>query len=261
MQAGAPDPEKDREAFVNYYTKRFPNVKKTDYVNGIYALDAAAREQWEAIEEFPPYEINLDEGQEEWEKPFANGKTYQSCFSVKLEDGIKKDYPMWDATAKKVVSVEKALNDCRVANGEKPLKYKKGKLVSTSAWVAYHSRGQKINVKIPDEAALEAYAKGKQFFYAKRGQLNMSCADCHAYNSDNYARADHLSPALGHTSHFPVVRSKWGGIGSLHRRFGGCNKNIRAKPFKAQGPEYSNLEYFITYMSNGLEYNGPGSRK
>ena len=28
-----------------------------------------------------------------------------------------------------------------------------------------------------------------------------------------------------------------------------------------QKDEYKNLEYFITYMSNGLEINGPGSRK
>jgi len=36
---------------------------------------------------------------------------------------------------------------------------------------------------------------------------------------------------------------------------------VRAKPFKAQNEEYRNLEYFISYMSNGLEINGPGSRK
>ena len=50
-------------------------------------------------------------------------------------------------------------------------------------------------------------------------------------------------------------------MGTLHRRFAGCMTNIRAKPFKAQGTEYANLEYFLTYMSNGLEFNGPGARK
>jgi sulfur-oxidizing protein SoxA len=52
-----------------------------------------------------------------------------------------------------------------------------------------------------------------------------------------------------------------GTIGTLHRRFTGCNKQVRAKPFKAQGEEYRNLEYFLTYMSNGLTLNGPGARK
>ena len=91
--------------------------------------------------------------------------------------------------------------------------------------------------------------------------MNMSCADCHVHNSGNKIRADILSPALGHATHFPVYRSKWGGLGTMHRRYGGCNKQVRAKPYKAQSDEYRALEYFHTFMSNGLEANGPGARK
>ena len=69
-----------------------------------------------------------------------------------------------------------------------------------------------------------------------------------------------LSPWLGHPSHFPVYCSK-GNLGTLHRRYAGCNKQVRAKPFKAQSTEYANLEYFHTFMSNGLTINGPGARK
>jgi len=48
---------------------------------------------------------------------------------------------------------------------------------------------------------------------------------------------------------------------TLHRRFGGCNENIRAKPFKAQSDEYKALKYFHVVISNGLELNDPGARK
>ena len=89
----------------------------------------------------------------------------------------------------------------------------------------------------------------------------MSCAACHAQNSGLKVRGDLLSPALGQVTHFPVYRAKWGTVGTLHRRFSGCNKQVRAKPFKAQGEEYRNLEYFLTTMSNGLKLNGPSSRK
>jgi sulfur-oxidizing protein SoxA len=74
-------------------------------------------------------------------------------------------------------------------------------------------------------------------------------------------RADTLSPALGHATHFPVYRLKWSGLGTLHRRYGGCNKQVRALPFKAQSDEYKALEYFHTYMSNGIEVNAPSTRK
>ena len=47
----------------------------------------------------------------------------------------------------------------------------------------------------------------------------------------------------------------------LHGRFAGCVRDVRAKPFELQSLEYRNLEYFLSYMSNGLEFNGPGARK
>ena len=128
--------------------------------------------------------------------------------------------------------------------------------------MAYTSRGNKFNIVIPDDPrALAAYEKGKEFYYSKRGQLNFSCSNCHLGSSGMMVRADKLSPALGQPTHFPVYRSKWGEMGTLHRRFGGCNEQVRAKAFPAQSEEYRNLEYFLTYMSNGLEVNGPGARR
>jgi sulfur-oxidizing protein SoxA len=146
----------------------------------------------------------------------------------------------------------------------------KGKLAAIIAYMSYTSRGKKINVVIPnDSRALAIYNRGKTSFYAKRGQLNFSCADCHVYNSGMMARGNLLSPALGHVSHFPVYRKKWefkgkgalGGLGTIQRRYGGCNKQVRAKPFKAQSAEYTALEFFHTYMSNGIKINAPGVRQ
>jgi sulfur-oxidizing protein SoxA len=36
---------------------------------------------------------------------------------------------------------------------------------------------------------------------------------------------------------------------------------VRAKPFKAQKSEYTNLEYFLTSMSNGMEISGTEYRE
>ncbi len=253
-------PESDRAAFENYFTKKFPETPVDDFVNGIYSIDKASREQWVSIEEFPPYELSIDAGKAEFEKAFANGKGYADCF----ENGgaVRSSYPHWDSERKEVITLELAINECRTANGEEPLKYSKGKMADVSAYMSYLSRDQKINVVVPDEPeAIAAYERGKEFYYRKRGQLNFSCFDCHGSGSGAYVRADKLSPALGHSSHFPVYRSKWGGMGTLHRRFGGCNKQVRAKPFKSQGVEYRELELFLSYMSNGLAFNGPGARK
>ncbi len=254
-------PEKDLTEFRSYYENRFPDTPFADFQNGVYSIDAASREQWEEIEEFAPYELNISKGEELFNKPFANGKTYASCFE-NGGIGIRQNYPYFDTESGEVKTLELEINECRKANGEKPLKWKKGPIADISAYMAYTSRGNVINIVIPDDPrALAAYERGKDHFYTKRGQMNMACADCHYFYAGNKIRADLLSPALGHLSHFPVYRSKWGGLGTTHRRYGGCNKQVRAKPFKAQSAEYRALEYFHTYMSNGLEVNGPGARK
>lgn len=254
-------PEEDRELIRTYMMKRFAGVPIEEYANGVYAIDEVGRSSWEAIEEFPPYEAFADKGETMWNTPFANGKGYGDCFP----DGpaMGANYPRWDKESGQVVTLALAINQCREANGEKPLKYKKGPIADILAYVAYQSRGQKTNVEIPadDPRALAAYEAGKHFYFARRGQLNFSCATCHMQNPGNNIRTEVLSPMLGHTTHWPVYRSKWGEMGTLHRRFGGCNKQVRAKPFEAQSEEYRNLEYFMTYISNGLELNGPGARK
>ncbi len=254
-------PEQDLEKLRSYFYKRFPNTPKDDFINGVYAIDPASREQWEAIEEFPPYELDLEKGKELFNTPFKNGKTYASCFD-NGGIGITNRYPFFDTKSGRVITLELAINECRKANGEEPLNFEKGPLAAISAYMNYTSRGKVINVVIPDDPrALAAYERGKASFFAKRGQLNMSCADCHIANAGNKVRADILSPAIGQTGHFPAYRSTWGDLGTLHRRYIGCNEQVRAKPYAPQSEEYRDLEYFHTYISNGLKINGPGTRK
>jgi len=263
-------PEEDLKEFREYYMKQFPGVPLEEFQNGVYAINADARSSWKSIEDFPPYEDGVYYGKELFETPFANGKTYADCFE-NGGIGIRQDYPYFDASTGEVKTLEEEINECRVDNGEKPLKWKKGKLAAISAYMASTSNGKKIDIEVPnDPRALAAYERGKRFFYARRGQLNMACAHCHKDNAGSRIRGDTLSPALGHVSHFPVWRLKWagrsddstlGGFGTLHRRYGGCNKQVRAKPFPAQSDEYKALEYFHTYMSNDIPVNAPSSRK
>ena len=259
-KAADTSPAEDLEIYRDYFEKRFPGVPLQEFANGGYALDRVARDNWEAIEEFPPYEPMIEAGEGMWNTPFANGKTYGSCFGD--EPAQRKNFPYWDAGRKMVVTLPLAINECRERNGEKPLKYNKGKIADLLAYMSYESRGQKINVRVPDDPeAVAAYNEGKEFYFARRGQLNFSCASCHFESGGMHIRSELLSPALGHASGFPVYRSKWGELGTLHRRFGGCNRQVRAASFKPQSKEYRNLEYFLTHMSNGIEYNGPSARK
>ncbi|GAB1716993.1 MAG: diheme cytochrome SoxA (sulfur oxidation) [Nitrobacter sp.] len=254
------NPQADLKAFQKYFTDKFPKLKLKDFVNGPYSMDQGLYKQWREKEEFPPYEFALAAGKELFEKPFKNGKTFADCFPHK-GIGIRQNYPYFDEKQGKVVTLELAVNQCLENNGEKPLSYTKDDMASVTAYMAFTSRGKPFNIKIPkDPRALAAYENGKRYFYTRRGQLNFSCATCHVQLPGDRIRAEVLAPALGILNAMPIYRSAWGGMGTTSRRFTSCNSQVRAVPLTPQDDEYRDLEYYLSYVSNGLPISGPGAR-
>ncbi|MBN8890799.1 MAG: sulfur oxidation c-type cytochrome SoxA [Acetobacteraceae bacterium SCN 69-10] len=250
----------DQKAFQDNFRSRFPAVPFADFANGPYSVNAPMRKQWEEIMQFPPYDFALDEGKTEFAKPFANGKTYADCFP-NGGIGIRQDFPYFDGKTGEVVTLDLAINRCRQANGEKPLKYQTGMMASLTAYMAETSRGKPFDIKIPDDPrALAAYEAGKKYFYTRRGQLNFACASCHVGAAGQRMRGDILAPALGILAAFPIYRSDWGSMGTIDRRFTSCSAQMRSTPLPPQDPAYRNLEYFLSYMSNGVPISGPGTR-
>ena len=254
------DPAADARAFRNYFVEKFPNVKLDDFANGPYSLNEDMRRQWEGKEQFPPYEFSLEAGKELFAKPFANGKHYADCFAEQ-GIGVRQNYPQFDGKSGQVITLELALNQCRETNGEKAISYTGDDMAALTAYMAFTSRGKPFDIKVPDDPrALEAYENGKRYFYTRRGQLNFSCATCHVQNPGERLRAEVLAPALGILNALPIYRSEWGGMGTTSRRFVSCNSQVRGVPLEPQAEEYRDLEYFLSYVSNGLPISGPGSR-
>jgi len=253
----AVDPEMDRQQIVDFFKAKNPKIAPEEYINGAYIYNADKFAQWEAAEEFPPYLDGIDAGEAAWNKDKA---VFEKCFGSDVSK-IRAKYPYFDEKTQKVVTLEGSINKCRTDAGLKAYKWKKGTIAQVSAYLAYNARGQKIDVKIDSEGARKAYEAGRAIYIEPRGQLGLSCAKCHTYNAGRKARSNILSSMLGHTSGFPVFRAKWQNLGTLQRRYDGCNKNMRAKPFKTQGTDYNNLEFFEAYVGNGLEINGPSYRE
>jgi len=254
------DPDADFKAFRDYFTKRFPNVPLNDFVNGPYSMDEGLRKQWEAKEEFPPYEFAVETGKEMFATPFKNSKTYGDCFPNK-GIGVRQTYPYFDDKAGKVITLELALNLCREANGEKAYSYTGDEMASLTAYMAFTSRDKPFDIKVPnDPRALAAYENGKKYFYSRRGQLNFSCASCHVQSPGQHIRTEVLAPALGIVAAMPIYRSEWGGMGTTSRRFMTCNTQVRGVPLEPQDDRYRDVEYYLSFMSNGLPISGPGAR-
>lgn len=253
-------PEQESRAFREFFVKKFPKVPLDDFVNGPYSMNEDMRKQWIEKEDFPPYDFAVDRGKELLAQPFRNGKSLADCFPNKGL-GIRQDYPYFDKDKGEVVTLELAVNRCLEANGEAPYSYVKDDMAAVTAYMAMTSRGKPFAIKIPDDPrALEAYEAGKQYFYQRRGQLNFSCASCHIQSPGERIRAEVLAPALGILNAMPIYRSEWGGMGTISRRFTTCNSQVRGTPLEPQAPEYRNLEYYLSYLANGLPISGPGAR-
>ncbi len=253
-------PEEDRQKLISFYKGKYPDIKFEDFVNGALAFDPDAMSQYNSIMEFPPYSSEIDKGEKMWNTPLKSGKTYAEC----LPNGGKEiagNYPMFDNAKGKVVTLEDTINACRVANGEEAYKYGDAKTMSLlTAYMRTLSDGMKMNIKVEGEGAMKAYEAGKKTFYSRAGQLNFSCGSCHVDNAGIRIRSEILSPAVGQATHWPVFR---GGenLVSLQKRYEGCQKNVRHVPDKAGSTRYNNLEYFHSYMSNGLEMRASIFRK
>jgi sulfur-oxidizing protein SoxA len=260
LLAADSNPQADFKAFRKYFTERFPKVQLNDFVNGPYSMDEGLRKQWKAIDEFPPYEFAIEQGKQMFATPFKNGKTYADCFPNKGV-GVRQMYPIFDAKSGQVITLEVAINQCLETNGEKPLDYTKDDMAAVTAYMAFTSRGKPMDIKIPnDPRALAAYKKGEEYFYTRRGQFNFACASCHVQNPGNHIRTEVLAPALGIMNALPIYRSAWSGMGTTTRRLRTCNAQVRGVPLPGGDENYRDVEYYLSYMANGLPISGPGAR-
>ncbi|MCP4043047.1 MAG: sulfur oxidation c-type cytochrome SoxA [Gammaproteobacteria bacterium] len=254
------DPEADLKAYKAYFKERFPSYGPREFSLGMYNYNDDKRAQYEAIMEFPPYEIVVEKGEELFNTPFKNGKTYAGC----LENGgvgISHTYPRFDSKSGKVKTLSMELNECRKKNGEKPLKLLKGTLPTLLAYMAETSRGKPIAITVPDDPrALAVYEDGKRIYFTRRGPRGFACYNCHWAAAGSRIRGNELSPARGQAGNFPSYRSKWGAMGPIQRRYKGCMKNVGAKPLKPGGEGMNNLEYFHRRLSNGLPSSAPNNR-
>lgn len=265
IKAGSVSVEDDITAFQGYFKKHFPEVSLEAYQDGVNVLPQYAhrRANWEILMEFPPFEPEMDIAREEWATPFANGKTFDDCFQNKPP---AVQYPYYDAATNDIRTVVADINDCLKANGEEPIKnLKNGKIARLVAAFREQFNGEKMAVDVSADGAKKWYKQGRDFYWTKRGQLNFACADCHVHSAGKSVRGDVLSAGLGHTTGFPVFRTKWSVAGkpwgTVHRRYGGCNKQVRAQPFKPQSPQYKALEFYEAVMNTGVPLQAPSQRQ
>ena len=208
-----------------------------------------------------PGMIFVDQAQEVWDT--VDGSAGKACASCHEDvetsmKGVRAVYPKWNETAGEVRTLAMQVNDCRENQmGAEKWKYDGGDMAAMEALISVQSRGMPVNVAI-DGPVQSTWEQGKEMYYARTGQLELSCANCHEQNYGNMIRADHLSQ--GQINGFPVYRLKNTKLNTAHARFKGCVRDTRAETYKSGSSEFVALELYVASRGNGLSVEAPSVR-
>jgi sulfur-oxidizing protein SoxA len=201
----------------------------------------------------------IDRGEKLWRDTTAS-QSCASCHGDASESmrGVAARYPAADA-AGAVLDLEARINDCRVRRQKvAPLPRESDDLLGLTAYVAYQSRGMPLAASI-DGAARAAFERGREFYYARHGQMNLSCAQCHEKNWGKRLYTETISQ--GHGNAFPAYKLEWQSLGSLQRRIRACLYGIRAEMPAYGAPELTDVELFLAWRGHGLAVETPGVRR
>src|SRR3954469_6096824 len=171
--------------------------------------------------------------------------------------GVAARYPGFDAASGRAMSLDQRINQCRSARqGAKPLAYESQDLLALSSYVAPQSRG--VPIAAPDGRLAANIENGRALYEARQGQLNLSCAQCHADNGGRRFAGNPIPQA--HPTGYPLYRLEWQAVGSLQRRLRGCLSGMRAELYPYGAPEFVDLELFLMWRARGLPIETPAVR-
>ncbi len=173
--------------------------------------------------------------------------------------GIARRYPKFDEAAARVINLNQRIELCRTQQAILPaLPYEAEERLALTVALTHLDQGQPFAVDITGKNAA-AFHRGREYFYTRRGQMNLACHHCHEVNAGKRLRGEALSQ--GQPTGYPTYRLQWQTLGSLHRRLRFCNAALRAAPFDFGAQEYVDLELFLAWRAANLPLEAPAVRR
>jgi len=176
--------------------------------------------------------------------------------------GLAARYPKFDAALGRIMTVEGRIEHCaasvlgeRIPQGSIPNN-------KISIWFKSQSAGVPIAVDVGNPQLMQAYRRGEQLFHVKTGQLNFACASCHVPGSimGHKLRGETPTTPFGDAAHYPTYRTPIGMVESMQQRFARCHGQMRTQELPPGDPAYTDLEVFMTVLSNGYPVSVPSAR-
>jgi sulfur-oxidizing protein SoxA len=243
-QAAAPDAV--RAELAARLREKLPGVSPSDYALGAAAFDAELRARVQ--DNSGAAATVVAAGKALWTRKFKDGRSLSGCFPNGGRR-VAQAYPQYDSKLKRVITLEMAVNQCLKAHNE--ALYDPTDPETMGAVMAYLrslADGQRAAVRVP--AGAEArFEQGRRLYFTRLGQRNYACASCHVQGVGKRFGDVPISPPVGQTTHWPVIRD--GKAVTLQARMRECLELMGAAAFPAGSEELNDLEYFLSYLSNG----------
>jgi sulfur-oxidizing protein SoxA len=204
----------------------------------------------------------VSRGERLWREPAGQeGKACATCHgdATATMKGVATHYPKVDPGAAKLVNLAGRVNLCRERHQRaEPLALEAEPMLALTSYITYQSRGMPMSVTIDSQNG-SYFERGRDRYYRRVGQMNLSCAHCHERNWGRTLFNESVSQ--GHGTGWPGYRLEWQTFGSLERRLRACYSGLRAEMPEYGSRELVELELFLAWRSTGLPIESPGVRR
>jgi sulfur-oxidizing protein SoxA len=208
-----------------------------------------------------PAAPTVELGEKLWSRADPPARSCASCHGDLRQSQMRRvfaSYPKFDQASQKVITLGERVARCREQRSQgSPWSSYAPEMTAVTSYIASMSKGVPSSVDVSGPAAA-TFEKGKSLYYAKAGQLQLSCAQCHEDNYGQQYGAERLSQ--GHPQGFPAYRISENRMITLHDRFRLCNRLARAEQLAEGAPDYVALELYLNWRSKNLPFTAPGVR-
>lgn len=229
-------------------------------ISGYEFLSEQAKEIQDDPFQNPGYEL-IEKAQKLFSHTADNGKSCSSCHGKNGREFIPSSiaqYPKFSDHLNKPLTLRDQIQHCwenRLDNF--PLLYDGQKLLGLETMVRHKAHGETVQVQITDKMK-PYYNAGKELYFTRFGQMDMTCAQCHDIYTGKMLRGQKLSQ--GHTNGFPEFRLESQRMINLPQRLRECFRSLRAETFAQDSDEFRDLEIYLNARGNGLTIETPAIR-
>lgn len=209
-----------------------------------------------------PATLWLDEGRRLWEAaPAGAGSSCSDCHGpAESLRGLAARLPRVDADTGAIETLERLIRRCRTTRqAAAPWDWESEPLLAMATLLSHVSHGVPIDIRIDSTAAARALDRGRRLYETRRGQLGISCAQCHVQNVGARLRGDVISQGM--VDGFPIYRLTWQTMGSRPRMLRWCSRAVRATPFEWGSDDAAALEFWLARRAQGLPISTPAVRR